>query len=42
MDRKLLQKGCHSRAGGNPEKYFLSHPEFISGSFAIDAETSSA
>ncbi|WP_342270248.1 hypothetical protein [Rickettsia endosymbiont of Orchestes rusci] len=23
-------------------KYFLSHPEFISGSFSIDAETSSA
>ncbi|WP_342269857.1 hypothetical protein [Rickettsia endosymbiont of Orchestes rusci] len=27
---------------GNLEKYFLSHPEFISGYFAIDAETSSA
>jgi hypothetical protein len=23
---------CHSREGGNPEKIFLSHPEFISGS----------
>nr|WP_253307451.1 hypothetical protein [Rickettsia endosymbiont of Ceutorhynchus assimilis] len=33
---------CHSRAGGNPEKYFLSHPEFISGYFSRDAETSSA
>ncbi|WP_342269559.1 hypothetical protein [Rickettsia endosymbiont of Orchestes rusci] len=31
---------CHSRAGGNPENY--SHPEFISGSFSRDAETSSA
>ncbi|WP_341792864.1 MULTISPECIES: hypothetical protein [unclassified Rickettsia] len=28
--------------GGNPEKYFLSHPEFISGYFSRDAETSSA
>ncbi len=31
---------CHSRAGGNPEKH--SHPEFISGSNDIDAETSLA
>ncbi|WP_342270139.1 hypothetical protein [Rickettsia endosymbiont of Orchestes rusci] len=31
---------CHSRVGGNPENY--SHPEFISGSLLIDAETSSA
>ncbi|MFY9589245.1 hypothetical protein [Rickettsia endosymbiont of Halotydeus destructor] len=36
----LKSIGHHSSSNRNPENY--SHPEFISGSLALDAETSSA